>query len=210
MADDKKTMAAFRFSPTTHARLDRLAEGWHVAKVGVLEHAVHVLADPEIGAAVGDGFQAAEQGLRCWAELLSQAAADNAQTFVRDEWNLVADANNGCSPTFAMAGEDFRAGVGPTLLWANVADAIRLDGADRKWLGDGKSAAKRGRELVEKLRSLDFVHGWAAVVAVQFFWQHCQEIDHTQDEWWQVSFRRDLLATGTGDAKLDRQSREFP
>lgn len=184
MADERK-MAAFRFSAPTAAKLAALSDRWSADKTGVLEHGVALLANPELAAVLGGQFMSAEQGLRCWAEVIAGASAENDNLFTRAEWNLIADANNGCSPVMTLAGEDMRLSMPTTLLWANVADDIKLNGGDKKW------KVKDARGLVDRLRGLDFVHAWAVVLAVQWFWEHAQcAIDHQADEWWTVDFRR--------------------
>ncbi len=50
------------------------------------------------------------------------------------------------------------------LLWAEVADAIRLDHLDAKWGVDGHA-------LVERLRSLSPAQTWALVDAVERYWR---------------------------------------
>ncbi len=50
------------------------------------------------------------------------------------------------------------------LLWANVDDAIRLDGLDAKWHVDGP-------ELVAKLRALTRGQAFAVVDAIERFWR---------------------------------------
>ena len=71
------------------------------------------------------------------------------------------------------------------MLWANVADAIRLDDLAAKW----EVADPDG--LVAHLRELDVAHAWAMVTAVQWFWEHCGEpLDFTVDAWWTPEFRR--------------------
>jgi len=182
-SEDKRSVA-FRFSPRSIERLGGIAERWHCDKTSILEHAVELLADPGLAASVGGGFMAAEQALRCWAELLDQAAADNARTFVRAEWNLLADANNGCSPLLTLAGDRDAPRLATTLLWANAADSMKLDGSDEKW------GLRDPAGFVERLRQLDYTHSWAALVAVQWFWEHSRcAIDHGEDAWWTPEFR---------------------
>lgn len=69
------------------------------------------------------------------------------------EAGLVADALNG----ILLEPHTMR------LLWANVADAIRLQGLDRKWGVDGEA-------LVEKLRALTPGQIWALADAAERFW----------------------------------------
>lgn len=199
--DNDKRMSSFRLSPKTQADLDRLAKHWRTDKTQIVQYAVGLVADREIGAMLGEGFQAVEQSLRAWGELLSQASKDNAKVFSRDEWNYLADANNGISPLTFMTIHGMSSPA--TMVCAN---ANRLDSAGEKWFG--KDAGKRVAKLVQKVRDLDYAHGWALVVSLQWFWvhlplppwfwDHCQAIDHQEDDWWTVEFRRAAINTQEG------------
>lgn len=197
MMATEKAPTSFRLDPQTHERLSELKDRWHVAKPLILDSAVALLADPALGASLGTDCGSLEQGARAWADLLDQAATDNAQTFGRAEWNYLADVNNGCSPLFTLHGEGVRLGV--TMLWANAHDGHRLDRTGDKWFPEGRKADQAVTALVNKLRQLDYVHGWAVVVAIQFFWAHCNELDHQKDEWWTTARRRQV----TGAAKAE-------
>ncbi len=56
------------------------------------------------------------------------------------------------------------------LLWAEVDDAIRLDGLDRKWGVDSQA-------LIERLRRLTFAQALAVVDAVERAWKILPESD---------------------------------
>lgn len=80
--------------------------------------------------------------------------------FSEGEASLICDANNGTiweAHTLA-------------LLWANVADAIRLNGLEEKWGVDGDA-------LVRKLQGLTPGQGAAVVDACERFWARCDEVD---------------------------------
>jgi hypothetical protein len=174
---------AYKISPATKQTISRLAGRWSAPAVGVVSHAVDLIGDADLAATLGGQFQSAEQAMHCWAAVITQATAE--LDFAREEWNLIADANNGCSPLLTMAGEDIRPHFPPMLLWANVADDIRLNGGDKKW------RVKKPDSLVERLRDLDFAHAWAVILAAQWFWEHAAcDIDHSKDAWWTVDFRR--------------------
>ena len=175
----------FRLVEPVAGMLDRLKEKWGCDKTSIVEMGIRLFADKDLGAILGGGLMATEQALRCWAAVLEQAGAENADWFTRAEWNLIADANNGCSPLVFTAGEDLRVSRPTTMLWANVADAIRLDDLAAKW----EVADPDG--LVKRLRELDVAHAWAMVTAVQWFWEYCGEpLNHTVDAWWTPEFRR--------------------
>jgi hypothetical protein len=67
---------------------------------------------------------------------------------------LIADALNGILFEPATA----------QLLWANIAEAISVDGLDTKWGVDGKA-------LVERLRTADHLTCFAIIDAAERFWQ---------------------------------------
>ena len=194
MADRTKQLG-FKVSALTDARLELLAEVYE-SKTNAIEHAADLLTDPKISAVIGAGQFAAQQGLRLLCDLLTPYCQQVEGKFSRAEWNLIADANNGCSPMFSMLGVDPR--HAPMMLLANVEDDIRLNGSDQKWLADNpREAAKAGKALVAKLAALDELERWAVLLAVQYFWEDArprdqggQRIDHTRDEWWTLAHRR--------------------
>ncbi|MDA8212144.1 MAG: hypothetical protein M0021_09745 [Clostridia bacterium] len=71
-----------------------------------------------------------------------------------DEACLIVDALNGSLMDANTA----------RLLWANIADAVSMDGLDEKWSVDGPA-------LVEKLRGLSDIQALAVVDAAERFWQ---------------------------------------
>jgi len=76
----------------------------------------------------------------------------------RDEACAVCDANNGF---FVSEG-------GWQHMWANIADADRLNGLSEKWEIDAEA-------LVKKIREADLGSRYALAVAVKRFWDRCQE-----------------------------------
>lgn len=73
-----------------------------------------------------------------------------------EEAALICDACNGLAYQAATT----------HLLWAQVADAIRDEGLDRKWRVDGVA-------LVEKLRGLTWMQAFAVDYAVRCWWNIC-------------------------------------
>lgn len=202
MASERTNPLGVRVSDRAVRRLDKLAEVYE-SKTNAIEHAVELLSDPDIAAVIGGGQFAAQQGLLLLCELLKPACLEVEGAFSRAEWNLIADANNGCSPLFNVAGGALR--HAPLMVCANVEDDIRLNGGDRKWLDDDpKAAAKLGKELVRKLAALSELQKWAVVLAVQFFWDDAaprpgsNKIDHQEDEWWTLAYRRRAAKEAAG------------
>lgn len=187
MSEERKQVN-FRLGAKAHERLEQLAQRWHADKTHVICHAIELLADHDLIAVLCGGYQAAEQGLRAWASQIERASRDNDQAFTRAEWNLMADVNNGCSALYTLHGQ-WALEAPTTMIWANVEDGHRLDGAGQKWLGTNADA--QVTELVRKLRDLDYAHGWAVALAIQWFWEHANDaIDHAKDLWWTIEFRR--------------------
>jgi len=118
-----------------------------------------------------------------FAALVEQAGRELDAVLTRDEWNALADANNGCYDLFDHA-EPMTSPL--TILWANVQDS---EGLGEKWGIDP-------RALVRKLKALAPLHGEAILAAVRWFWHHCDAIDHQKDEWWAPSFRRTAVKEG--------------
>lgn len=143
--------------------------------------------------------------LRRLAMLVEQASRELEAVLTRAEWNLLADALNGCADVFDLAGSPIPA---LTLVRAEVADAHALNRLGDKWLLTEKEEQKltlpkarkladeRAVELNAKLAALASVHGEAILAAVRWFWTHTEPgvIDHTKDEWWKPEFRA-LAAT---------------
>lgn len=111
--------------------------------------------------------------LRRLAMLVEQASRELEAVLTRAEWNLLADALNGCADVSL-----------PTLCPSHVPALALID------------AHGINRELNAKLAALTSVHGEAILAAVRWFWTHTEPgvIDHTKDEWWKPEFRA-LAAT---------------
>lgn len=178
---------------------------------------------------VGNSAPALNQAIECWAALLARATADNAKTFFWDDqgvsvghitgkladmhalrpWCVLAEALKDMrfDPEFANPGE---------LLATAVEDAHRMENIADKWFSsefDGEEYA-RGlesavKELVKKLRCLDYAHAWAVIVAIQWYWEHRNEgIDIKKDTWWALSFRRQWHQTKANASLTRRKNHE--
>ena len=157
---------------------------------------------------VGNSAPALNQAIECWAALLARAMADNDRTFEQadrvemhferkmwqmNEWALMAEALKDMrfDSEFTNPGQ---------LLATAVEDAHRLEYIGAKCLDWGECDSTIIKEkhidaavnkVVEKLRNLDYVHAWAVIVAVQWFWEHHDEgIDIKENPWWTLPFRR--------------------
>jgi hypothetical protein len=157
---------------------------------------------------LGPSCPALNQAIECWAALVARATADNAREFQQtdttlaqftneywgmDQWSLLAEVLKDMrfDPEFANPGQ---------LLSTAIEDAHRLENIGFNcfdWGGCDSSVIKPSHidaaveKLVESLRQLDYVHAWAIIVAVQWFWEHRNEgIDIKKDPWWTLPFRR--------------------
>lgn len=154
-----------------------------------------------LNARLTDALELAVEG---WEAALQAAAEDNARAFAPEEWCLIADVCNGTlwyplQPNAAYS------------LAANIEDGHRLDGAGYKWLADEETELagslaraigaqqtqamrrvdKEVGDLVKRLAALGPAHAWAVILAVLWFWNHCQEdIDVRKDPWWTLQYRR--------------------
>jgi hypothetical protein len=118
------------------------------------------------------------------------------------EWSFLACVlkDRPFDPEYANPGE---------LLATAVEDAHRFENAAVKWFVTGTDFENIQAEadadvgmLVEKLRKLDYVHAWAVIVAVQWFWEHHDGgIDIEKDSWWKLAFRRQWHQEHSGKAK---------
>lgn len=114
---------------------------------------------PDLEKRVSQGSQAysvhlvADRDLARYYYALKQELAGVVALLSQEEISLILDS---CSGTL------FESHTVP-LLWANIADSIRLDGLDWKWNVEGSA-------LVKKLQGLSYAGGLALVDAVERFW----------------------------------------
>jgi hypothetical protein len=144
---------------------------------------------------VGNSAPALNQAIECWAALVARAMADNARTFSESygemagdrlyqhclhDWALLANVLRGMrfDPDFANP---------PELLATAVEDAHRLESIGDEWYfgeSERKDRDAAVARLAEELRNLDYVHAWAIIGAVQWFWEnHSEGIDIKADPW---------------------------
>ncbi len=142
-----------------------------------------VYPSPRVLAVLGTGAPTLNQALECWAITIARATAENASLLSRPEWNYLADCGNGTiwDPGFQEPGR---------LLAAQVEDAARLDGLGEKWLERPSDVTA----LAEKLAGLSYSEAWGVIVAVEFFWENCDRIALSKDEWWTTTFRANIAA----------------
>jgi hypothetical protein len=161
---------------------------------------------PKAVEVVGDSTPALNQAIECWGAVLARAIADNSDIFLKShfedlgdgkidehyvhDWGVLADALKG-----VRVDPDF--GNPAYLLSSAVEDAHRLNKVGFRWLEpnldfDGTREVDPAiYELVEKLKNLDYVHAWAIIVTVQWFWEQCEQgMDIRNDAWWTLPFRR--------------------
>jgi hypothetical protein len=111
------------------------------------------------------------------ARLIERASRELDAVLVRAEWNAIADVMNGCADLYDYAESDVPALV---MLRYNLTDS---PGIDKKW-------KFKLPDLIGKLDALNDTHGEAILCAVRWAWRHCDDWDHTKDEWWKPAFRK--------------------
>jgi hypothetical protein len=153
---------------------------------------------------LGTSSPALNQAIDCWGALLARATADNRKVFSNGEpseyqvhalleWGLLTEVLKGKNfdPEFASPGH---------LIATSIEDAHRLEDTGRKWfdsvldMEDYENGLQGAvSDFVKRLQELDYVHAWALIVAVQWYWEHHDKIDVRKDAWWTVQFRREHL-----------------
>jgi len=168
---------------------------------------------------IGDSLPSLNQAIECWAALIARATADNARVFQEPdldgndqgfaEWSLLAEV---------LKGMKFEAEfMNPSGLIASaVEDAHRLENLGSKFLVYVQertvSSMFKNRQpefddgvqkLVVKLRSHNFgyVHAWAVIIAVRWYWDRVGKIEALRDRWWTLQFRRSAKDTEVGDGR---------
>lgn len=140
---------------------------------------------PDEGGKWSDASQQVNGVLRRHAMLVEQAARELDAVLAREEWNLIADVNNGSANLWDYCESQLPLLAGIT---ANVEDGDALEKAGEKWGVDAKA-------LVRKLKKLSPLHGEAIADAVRWFWDHPDGIDFAADPWWLPAFRRKAIAS---------------
>jgi len=97
--------------------------------------------------------------------LLAEIRPTLREKFSPQELSLILDACNGWMMDFAS----------PTYIWMEVADAIRLNGLDRKW------EVATPDDLVRRIRALSWPESIALADAIARWWHAVGEGDHTRE-----------------------------
>jgi len=121
------------------------------------------------------------------------------------EWCLMAELLKGMDiePEFPNPGE---------LLVTGLEDAHLLEKVGEKWFhtfddDDWSRGLKSCVEtLKKKLRGLDYIHAWALIAAVQWYWRHSDKIDFRKDPWWTLAFRRKPLTQKKEQSQPQRRT----
>ncbi len=164
---------------------------------------------PKATEILGDSAPSLNQAIECWASLITRATADNAKKFRKQDgpdlfgnvghplhdWAFMAEAlkETRIEPDFSNPS---------AILASALEDANRLHDLGAKWFHaehlEGKwkeysdLSTKEIEAVVELVRKTDFVHAWALVLAVNWYWLHAGDgVDIKNDEWWTLAFRRE-------------------
>jgi hypothetical protein len=106
------------------------------------------------------------QSIEWWSALLAQASREVAEQFDAAQWQQLAAA---------LSERVFDPAVSrPGLL---VADALTAQ------------TSKPAQALARTCADLDYLHAWAVIWAVQWYWDNVEEIKKG-DAWWEVDYRR--------------------
>jgi hypothetical protein len=161
---------------------------------------------PKAVEVVGNSTPALNQAIECWAALLTRAIADNEKSFSCSynehhtaeyhplhEWRLIAEVlkDRRFDPEYPNPGQ---------LLATAIEDTHRLENIGLDWKDVPDFLAERGpqkevdtavKNVCSKLLALDYVHSWALITTVRWFWENHQKgIDIKKDSWWTLLFRR--------------------
>jgi hypothetical protein len=160
---------------------------------------------------LGGSSPALNQALECWAAELARASAQNcdrhtgfSESYFEQisadkcdiheihDWAVLAYSLKGkpFDPEFSRPQE---------LLAAAVEDAHTLEKVGNKWVVSEIDLTSREvdaaiAQLAHKLRGLTFARAWAIIVAVQWYWEHHEDLDLIRVDWWTLSFRRSWSA----------------
>jgi hypothetical protein len=172
---------------------------------------------------LGESIPTLNQAVECWAALLARAMARNAETFLDpsrlshiapcieakegiDEWRLMAELLKEMhfEPEFPNPGE---------LLHTAFEDANTLENLGKKWFSSSfemesftECLHRDVKMLSQKLRSLDYIHAWALISAVQWYWRHSEKIDFRKDRWWTLPFRREHLKSKNEQSQAQKRT----
>lgn len=183
----RTTTLSTKLSDHTLTQLSALEERWDCTRTTALETAIGMahspVHEPEVVRQLSlesHDHTRLQLHLTAWATALADAAEELGLS--RAEWNYLADVLNGCWLLPPVSSPQ-------TLLAAEVEDGHRLNGLGPKWFS-AADADERVRHLVERIMAMSYTQAWAVLAAVTWFWDHSQEIDHQQAEWWRPSFQR--------------------
>lgn len=126
---------------------------------------------PRSLAVIGASSVNCNLALEIFGGLLSEAIRQNEDLLTRAEWCYLCDLLNGTMITSEMQN---------SWLTVGIAEGAELEGLAEKWLhnsGDLES-------FISKIRALDTMRFWAVIWVVRRFWERCEEIDLSKDEFW--------------------------
>ena len=192
---EKGVRVGYSLTNKTRKRLEELSLRWRVSMTTVVEFAISSLGDEKSRPVLGDGISSAQQAVCCWTYAIELATRRVETLLSREEWNYLADVNSGmASMTMAANGLE-SVQIQPTLLWANAQESA----AERAHEWFTKDTEGRVSDLVAKLRKMSFVESWAVTLAIQWFWEHHDVVDHLHDRWWSIAHRREVDSRSSKD-----------
>lgn len=171
---------------------------------------------------LGESSPQLNQAIECWSAAIVRATAENAKRIYNEEYSPfdVRILQSWCLLAEVLKGKQFDPDYAnpADLIATAVEDAHLLEGAGGKWFDSSIDEETFGVELdkkistfVKTLRDLDYVHAWAVIVAVQWYWNHANtKIDFQKDRWWTVAFRRQWTETRAATSEKTKTVNKLP
>ena len=152
-----------------------LVSRYNVSFKDTMAKRITVYPDEQTLRVLGETTPELNRALEVHGEQIVRATAAINDQLCRGEWSYLADCFNGTlfEPGFSNLGDCLAHGV-------EDEDEFYRTGQKR-----GVTVAA----LAEKLRRLSYIEAWAVVTAISWFWQHHEQINVDQDEWWTIGFR---------------------
>jgi hypothetical protein len=179
---------------------------------------------------LGGNSPALNQALECWAGQLARAISDNAKKFSQaweedfgtvihiqplHQWAILAESLKGkkFDSDYPRPGELVAAAVEDAERYESIRVKHSLNPFDYG-CDEGKKAAdsawtKDLDALCTELRRLDFVHAWALISTIDWYWANHSKIDPKKDQWWQLWYRL-ALERETENQRDEKRRKKVP
>lgn len=186
-----------------------------------------VYPSPRAVEVIGGTSPELNQALDCWAGELARAITKNAESFrgghmakgdkqvrvqASEHWTMLSVSlqKKNFDPEYPKPGELIASAVEEAERFEGLWTKRRLNakGSDSDCATETELLNTDFAAFLTQLRQLDFVHAWAIINTIAWYWQNHTRIDSNKDQWWQLWFRLDLERTKrTGSEKAERQKK---